>query len=174
MSILSRLFLYKQNPKLEIKFGRRFPKGFINETIKRVWSAVYERSGLEKILRSTPRGQTPSSVLSKTKTTDKRSVQRDVRRNAPLSDEEKEIERKEKILRLNALFNNKAFNEFLEMIKEREALDLEELVKPVLKNDKITYDQYSFLLRGRLEAYEAIREIIKEVKSLAEKYALSD
>lgn len=174
MSILKRFFLHKQNPQLEAKYRRRLPKGNIDKTIKRIWSAIYERGGLEKILQPTPRGKTPSSILSKTKTTGSGGVQGNVGQDVALSDEEKEIEKKEKIKRLSNLFDSKAFAEFLEQLQEREALDLEELVRPTLKSDKLSHDQYAFLIRGRLEVYEAIREIIKEVKSLAKKYALSD
>lgn len=167
------VFFRKKNSHLATKFGRRFPSRFINQTVVGVWRTLYERTGLEKFLQSTPRGQTPSTILSKTKTTDTGGNKGGVGQSInSLTQEEEEIKKREKIKRLNRLFESESFKEFIEFLQEAEAFDLEELVRPTLKKENLSFDQYSFLLRGRLEVYEAIREKIKEVKSLAKKYAL--
>lgn len=72
------------------------------------------------------------------------------------------------------MFQSEAFSHFIEILQEKENSDLSELVEPLMKSDKLSNNEYSFLLRGRLEVYQAIRDEIKRIINLANSYAISD
>lgn len=72
------------------------------------------------------------------------------------------------------MFEGEAFSYFLEMLGEKEKMDLEELVEPMFKSDKLSNNEYTFLIRGRLEVYNQIKEDIAKIISLAKKYALQN
>ncbi|MEM4270797.1 MAG: hypothetical protein QXO70_01735 [Candidatus Pacearchaeota archaeon] len=72
------------------------------------------------------------------------------------------------------MFEGEAFSYFLEALGEKEKMDLEELVEPMFKSDKLSNNEYAFLIRGRLEVYNQIKEDIAKIISLAKKYALQN
>lgn len=69
------------------------------------------------------------------------------------------------------LFMSKPFKEFLEELEKMEMSDLDELVRPTMMSDKITVNEYTFLIRGRLEVYDSIRALIAQVISFYKKNA---
>lgn len=72
------------------------------------------------------------------------------------------------------MFQSKPFLDFVSILQEKEEFDLREIVEPVLKTDKLSNNEYTFLLRGRLEVYNEIREEIKKIINLAKTYAIQD
>ena len=70
------------------------------------------------------------------------------------------------------MFKSQAFQDFLEELKRMESFDLQEIVAPQFKGENLDNNEYTFLLRGRLEVYDNIRALVSRVISYATKHAL--
>lgn len=145
---LTNLFWRKENPNLETKHRRRSTSGFIKETIVGIWRSIYESSTVDAILQRTSRGQKTTGGSKGNK----------ANKTGSFGDE---AERSRIIDEMAKTFETKGFQYFIEEIEKREELDLSELVEPTLKSENISHNDYVFLLRGRLETYGEIRNIIK-------------
>lgn len=151
-----------RNSKLETGSRRRFTSRHYYETIRRIWRAAYERVSVEGILQSRAR-------IKETATNEEgnsRGSRRGDRRGGKRGGDG------EKFIRLAKLFESRDFGTFIELLSKQESLLLEELRSPVNKNKELTFDEYSWFLRGKLESYEDVRQIITEVVKYKNEYAI--
>lgn len=144
-----RLFLQKRDTQLEITSGRRNLRRHTYQKARRIWSTIYERTRLEKILQSRKRSE---------------EIER-IRRSKNEAFEGRDSstrQREERRITLAKLFEREDFKLFVEWLASKEDETLNQLVIPTAKpNSEMSYENYSWYLRGELNAYLQIRSKIE-------------
>lgn len=147
--IRNKFFLSKRNLFVETSPGRCNPIRYSYEKARRIWDAVYERTGLEKILQSREGSKETAGIP--------RSQKAFIEgRDTGVS------ERERKRARLAKLFESEDFKLFLDWLIAKEDEALNQLVVPTAKpNSEMGYENYSWYLRGELNAYLQIRSKVE-------------
>jgi hypothetical protein len=146
--------LHNNNPLLEIEARRRVLERYIGTKVRGIWNATYERTKMERILQSGKRGKESQGSGKDEERISQRSNTRDVERK-----------------KLALLFKSEDFKLFREWLEREESLCLSQLVSPTAKpNSDMSYQDYTWFLRGEINAYLKIRaKIERELTYLAKK-----
>lgn len=138
-------YLQKRNSFLEAKHRRRNYLRHLGEKTRGIWDSIYERTKVEAILRSRKRSEKGSRVQPNKEDFaeggDKRAIERE---------------------RLGNLFSSKDFKLFISWLQKEESFSLDQLIIPTAKpNSEMSYENYSWFLRGQLDIFIKIRNKIE-------------